>query len=55
MFDVLKPGGCFIFGMNTYLRLSTVGKEAPHFDGSCYFAVWLKIIGIKGISGGKLT
>ncbi|HOL12245.1 MAG TPA: class I SAM-dependent methyltransferase [Bacillota bacterium] len=40
VFDVLKPGGYFIFDMNTYLRLSTVGKETLIFDGSCYFAVW---------------
>ncbi len=40
VYKSLKPGGHFVFDVNTHLRLSTVGKDTIVFDGSWYYAVW---------------
>jgi SAM-dependent methyltransferase len=40
VFNALNPGGCFMFDVNTRLRLSTVPDGTMVFEGPWYFVVW---------------
>ncbi len=38
--DALKPGGMFVFDVNTPKRLSAIKQEIHIFDGPGYYLVW---------------
>ncbi len=40
VFRALNPGGCFVFDVNTRLRLSTIPTDISVYQGPWYFVVW---------------
>lgn len=40
VFQALKPGGYFVFDVNTPFRLSTIVRDTSIFKGPWYFVVW---------------
>lgn len=40
VFKVLRPGGFFVFDVNTPFRLSTIDRDTIVFQDSWYFVVW---------------
>ena len=40
VFRALNPGGCFVFDVNTRLRLSTIPTDISVYQGPWYCVVW---------------
>jgi ubiquinone/menaquinone biosynthesis C-methylase UbiE len=40
VFQAVRPGGYFVFDVNTPFRLSTIARDTSVFNGDWYFVVW---------------